>query len=319
VAAAGVSLGAGLLIASPAGAQVSELEAFRDARRSFDEARYQEAAQKLESLVGGEEPAIDDPILVQESRKYLGVTYLYLDRRQDADEQFRRMLRKDPDYPPLDPQTWPPAVVSAFEESRTDLRAETQAREEVEAARDRARREDLEERTQAYITLLEDQAREQRRVIEGSRWLALLPFGVGQFQNGHDGLGWALLVSEAGLTVTSIVTGLLHGNLDPVEAEAENATPGSFERVERTYRLTNWVSTALLGALVLVGILDAQLRFVPERVVFEERPLPPDPRGAREDGDVDAAGPSRLGSERREAATGGPRFEVGPGGVGLRF
>ncbi|HJK97494.1 MAG TPA: hypothetical protein RMF84_09745 [Polyangiaceae bacterium LLY-WYZ-14_1] len=307
-------------------ARAGAFEDFRAAQEAFEAERYEQAARAFEALVGGEEPAIDDRVLIQESRKYLGVTYLYLGRPEAADQQFRRLLREDPAYPPLDPQTWPPAVISAFETSRSRLREETVAEEAARRAAAQARREALETQTAAYIAALEAQAAEEVRVRRNSRWIAAIPFGVGQFQNGHDGLGWALLLSESALAVTSATFGYLHRELDPQDALERNATPSSFERVERIYRLTNWIATATLGVLILVGIVDAQLRFVPERREVAPRALPPDPRGARPGeaerapADVPPGRPPTGGARYLDPGEdAGPTLELGPGGLGLRF
>ena len=52
------------------------------------------------------------------------------------------------------------------------------------------------------ITELERLASEELHVRHNSRWIALIPGGVGQFQNDQDALGWTLLGGEAALALT---------------------------------------------------------------------------------------------------------------------
>ena len=56
-------------------------------------------------------------------------------------------------------------------------------------------------------------ASQESVVVRHSRWIAALPFGVGQFQNGQEGLGYALLVSEALLAGASITSGVIYMEL----------------------------------------------------------------------------------------------------------
>src|SRR5690606_6232925 len=124
------------------------------------------------------------------SRKYLGATLLFLERPVDAAEQFELLLRAEPDYR-LDPVAFPAAVLAAFDTVRVRLEVARRAAEEQAEADERRRREELRQLQERLSRLeeLEDLARVERVELPNSRWLALFPFGVGQFRNGHRKAG----------------------------------------------------------------------------------------------------------------------------------
>ncbi len=216
-------------------------------------------------------PRLRNSLLVVESRKYLGVAYLHVERRADAEQQFELLLRAEPEYV-LDTLAFTRDVVEVFEAVRTRVREARDA--ELRAQREREARE-----------LAEAQRRERERlaalrrgevevtVEENSRALALIPFGVGQFQNGHDGLGYVIAVSSGVLFATAIVTHLLHDSLRdemPVEAVLDQA-----RSLEQGFRYTNIAANIALAVVAVLGVIDAQARFVPSRVVRRRRLSPP--------------------------------------------
>ncbi|MFW6067863.1 MAG: hypothetical protein ACOC97_05970 [Myxococcota bacterium] len=269
-------------------ARADELSEFEEAREAYDRARYEEAVERFEALVGGDEPRLRSRPLVLESRKYLAASYLFTGHRNHAEGQLERLLRQDPDYQ-LDPVAFPRELHELFssvqEQVEKERRREQRERQDrVQEELERQRR--LEEQRQR-ITELERVARTEVVREENSRWVAMLPFGVGQFQNGHDRLGLALAISQGILAAGSVATFFLHravlasdtGGLFqecPRGREGAVGLCSRLERRERAYRVTNWVSTGLLAGLVAYGILDAQLRFVPHTETTRERELPPE-------------------------------------------
>lgn len=273
------------LCLTAAAVRADDLEDFERARRAYDDQAFMLAVQRFEILVGGETPALQSRPLILESRKYLGAAYLFVGRRDAAEHQFERLLSDDPTYD-IDPVAFPAEVITVFSEVRR--RVERQRREAEEARRraeEEARRREAERiiRERERMARLVELAETERERQENSRWIGLIPFGVGQFQNGHAGVGVAFAVSEGVLAVASIVTYLLHESIrndvqplpvgEPEPAERRDA------RVAATgLRISNWVSTALLGAVAIGGIVDAEIRFVPVIESTRRRPLPPDLR-----------------------------------------
>jgi hypothetical protein len=106
-----------------------------------------------------------------------------------------------------------------------------------------------------------------------SRWIAMLPFGIGQFQNGDDGLGLALVVSETALLTAGVTLYVLHQDLPTNPAAQDEDTVKALEPV---YRIGNQVSMALFAVVAVTGIMDAQIRFKESFSEDRKRPLPPD-------------------------------------------
>ena len=261
---------------------------FERARASYDAQRYAEAVQKLEVLVGGETPRLTTRAIVLEARKYLGASYLFVSRRPDAERQFALLLGEDPQYQ-IDPTTFPTEVREVFSAVRARL-----AREAAEQAAVRDREEAARRAAEAG-RILEDAQRLARLralaltetiVDENNRWIAAIPFGIGQFQNGHDGLGLAFAVTEGVLAATALTMKILY---DTLPSPAIFTDPGTsltanladVQLLERAYRITNNVAMAVLAAVVVIGIVDAQIRFVPSFTRTRPRAIPDELRETR--------------------------------------
>lgn len=277
---AGLWLGAASV---PYAVHANDLNDFQRAVEAYETHDYAEAVALFEALVGDPVPRLQTPALVLESRKYLAASYLFTNQPVAADEQFERLLEQDPGYQ-LDPLGFPAEVERAFVLVRDRLRNQRAAAEAAHArAEARARLETTER------LLLESQRNEELlRLAEtvrvervNSRWLAMLPFGVGQFQNGHTELGYILAVSQGLLTATVATTWFAHVLLkrehDRIEAQGEVLAPNEIERANfqvELARTANRVSFVLLMAVMVVGVVDAQWRFRPTVVTEQRRPLP---------------------------------------------
>lgn len=269
-------LAALLLVSGAVRARADDLSEFEAARARYERHDYARAADAFRALVGSDPPRIGNALLVLESRKYYAASLLFLGKSDEARAQFRLLLQQEPDYA-LDPLAFPTEVVGLFDDVKATIRRELDSQREAEQSRARA----AEREAQAVVQLrrynlgrLRALAEEERQRSANSRWIASVPFGIGQFQNGHRGLGVALAMGE-GLTVaTSIATYIGHQNVaneHPSVTEVDDA-----RRRERQWRTANVVSFATFAALALIGIVDAHVRFVPERVKATPRPLPPD-------------------------------------------
>jgi hypothetical protein len=106
----------------------------------------------------------------------------------------------------------------------------------------------------------------------------MLPFGVGQFQNGQDALGYTLLVVEGALSVTSIASYMVRAGLiaDSLSVPGPIDVP-KFQSQVNTARDVNHYATGALAVVALAGMIHAQATFVPEVQETRLRPLPPPP------------------------------------------
>lgn len=269
---------AALWLYCPDVARANDFEDFQQARRAYDNAEYAAAVTFFESLVGHEIPRLRNRSLVLESHKYLGASYLFVGRPGDAEAQFERLLRMEQDYV-LDPLGFPREVQVVFARVREREAAarvaasEDEARAAAEAA---LRRQEALDAERTRLRALRKLASTEHVVEHHSRWVAALPFGIGQYQNGDTALGLALAAGSGILLATNVTSYFLH---DSVTAERVTSTNrDSLRASEATFRYTNQISLALLLAATVGGIIDAQVRFEPTRSYDRERPLPPEHR-----------------------------------------
>jgi tetratricopeptide (TPR) repeat protein len=261
-----------------------ELSDFESARRNYEKQNYAKAARGLESLVGGVVPRATNPVVRLESRKYLGATYLFLGKKEAAREQFRALLEEDPEYD-IDPVAFPEAVVQTFQEVQQEVAAERAREDALEAVRrQREQSDEVEEliRQQERIRTLEELAAVETVEKVNSRWIAALPFGIGQFQNQDRPLGIMFAVTESAFLVASIATFIGHNSLrdeNPAPSEIDRA-----RRVERALRIGNWVSVGAFLSFAVAGVIEAEVRFKPVIRTTRKRELPEDTRSPQTTG-----------------------------------
>jgi tetratricopeptide (TPR) repeat protein len=274
--------------------RAGDFDAFEKARKAYESQDYARAVRLFEALGGGDAPALNDRSLLLESKKYLGASYLFLGKLQQAEAEFERLLRLDPQYI-LDPLGFPEDVQRLFARVKTRLDAERRAVEQERAREREAEAQRQQEkllRERQRFTQLVDLAESERVVEKHSRLTGFLPFGVGQFQNGHANLGAVLAVSEGTLLLLGVTSWLVHENLrgqTPAPSERDE-----FRLIERTSRYANQVSFGLLGVIALAGIVDAQLRY---------------------QGDIEHVRKRAIPQELREP----PKLSLGPQGLSLSF
>lgn len=273
-------------------ASANEFEDFEKARSVYEGQDYARSAQLFETLAGGDVPQLTNRSLVLESKKYLGASYLFLGKLERAEQEFTRLLRMDPAYL-LDPLAFPEEVQRLFTQVKMQLDAERRAAEEERRREDQRRLRQQTERIELERLRweqLQELAQMETVREERSRWLALVPFGAGQFQNGHASLGAVLAVTEGSLLALAVVTYALHESL---RGQAPDEVADA-QLAERAFRYTNQISFALFAILAVTGVIDAQVRFQATREYERKRPLPPELQGGPELSLDPAGGSLRL-------------------------
>lgn len=268
----------------PGVVRADDLEDFEAARAQYEAQHFEAAVQLFEDLLLGPVPRVRNLALRLESRKYLGAAYLFVGRSDDAREQFRQLLEEDAAYT-LDPLGFPAAVHAVFDEAREQLEARRRAAEQAAAEHlDEEERQRLLRLAaeQERMRQLEELANYETIVIPNSRALATVPFGTGQFRNGNRAFGATLAVGQLALLAGSVGTYVGLRSLlaisaqctaDPSDCPLEMGPPGGprtrdelqFIDRERRVRVSNYILTGGFVALVLVGIIEAHVNFVPER------------------------------------------------------
>lgn len=289
-----------LLFAGPA--RADDMQQFELAKTRFDAGNYEEAVNRFAEMLDpanapcergateaeGKPCRISDPVLVERARGLAVAALVALRRTGEADAYIEQILLDNPVYSP-NPAVFQPEVIDRFTAVRARIRAriEEMTQQKAEAQRaERLRVERSREDERRWVAELRRLAGRERVVERNSRWTAMLPFGVGQFQNGDEGLGWFFLVSQAVAGGTSIVSALALSSYENVDVTPRPSTPGSpaqavdidaLNRRIGTAAAVNRVAFGAFATLVAAGIAHAQITFVPERVSFRTRRVPPPP------------------------------------------
>lgn len=201
---------------------------------------------------------------VVQAHKLLAMSHFFDGDKAEAEKEFLALLSIDPTFN-LDPLVDPTSVVNFLEDIKrknADAMRKFLARER----RDAERRRLAEEKRKAELQRLRKLAESAQEVVERSverhpYWINFVPFGAGQFQNGHRTKGWILMGSQLTFGTLSLATALgLYfkypaGSVPKKEWEVANAI--------------NYVAVAagaLFLASVAYGVVDAVIYWKPESV-----------------------------------------------------
>jgi hypothetical protein len=243
---------------------------FQRGKVAFDRGEYGRAIELLRPLLYPE-PRLQSEGEIATAHRMLGVAHLFERQNDQATQEFRKFLQLRPDYR-MDPLIDPPLVVDFFngvlKQQESELAELRRLRHEAEA--DERRRRDADRPLpQLY----------ERRFVRNSLAVAFLPFGAGQFQNGHRTKGWVFLGSQsvlAGISTAAFATNFaLYGARPVIRCEpAPAGTPGpgcgpgyrpSPDQARSQLLLkVQLVSGALFFAAAIWGVTDAILNFQPE-------------------------------------------------------
>jgi hypothetical protein len=255
--------------AAPAQPPPTPREAFDRGRTAFGRAEYKRAIEILHPLLYPE-ALLDSEGEVVQAHRMLGVAHLFENQPDEARREFRKLLELRPDYrfdPLLDPQR----VVDFFnavvkeEESTIAVFEKRRKQRDLEIAEERRRRE------AARLPQLSAAVVYQRH----SFLVNFVPFGAGQFQNGHRKKGWMFLTTELALAAVSVgafATNLALYGLDPRLGCNEPRPPDlgglstecpttsldySDANTSRWLTRTQLVTGGLFYAVAIWGIVDA--------------------------------------------------------------
>lgn len=247
------------------------------ARLHYEAGQYKPCVRILSAAVKPAAPAAAAPTLLTSSaRTYLAACLLASGQVQQARYQFRQAILEDRLMAAPDPVAFPPQVLDLYVEERTALMETLRRQQDDELRRARQLSRERAERQGARVAELERLASTEVVVERGSVWMAWLPFGVGQFQNGDTPLGWVLLTTELGLAATAVAaTSIelgLHSAADGGRGQLEPDPLNDNVRLARRVGTVAWTS---LIAVALLGGAEARLSFERERIVrSRHRPLP---------------------------------------------
>ncbi len=295
-----MALGASVLaawIATAQGALADPLSDLEKAHGAYVAHKYGEAETRLRALLDTGAPQgapLKDADSVADARMYLGAVLLAEGKHAEAQSVFERLVLDKPDYQP-DSLRVSLQATDALVDARARLREKLASlqMEQVRQAQEEKARADAERQKAALrLATLEKLATEQVIVEHHSRWEALLPFGVGQFQNGQDALGWTFLSAQS-LFVLGSIGGAAVTLYDAAQArdalQRRDSTAGSYQSRAQDAAIVGDVFAAGFALVAVVGIVHAQATFVPKVVEVRSRAVPPlslspllEPAGGRE-------------------------------------
>jgi hypothetical protein len=122
----------------------------------------------------------------------------------------------------------------------------------------------------------------ERRVVQREFWVSMLPFGIGQLQNGDRTLGIALATAQVIAGASSAGSALLIEELrDSSTGRFNNRGPGNTPYLTASrLNVLKWVSAGLFYALWAGGAIHAAVHFQPEEQL-PDRLLQSEAPGAR--------------------------------------
>jgi len=261
-------------------AQVDEQSELDKARNAYLAHQYEEADVRFRALLDARNPVLHDRVLVNQAHMYWGAVMQARKHAEQANAQFEELLLSDPTYEP-DPLAFPTDVVNAFIDTRSRLRERL-----TRIAHDKAvtaaikQKQDEQNRLaqETRLKLLEKLATQEKTVARHSRWIALLPFGAGQFQNGQKPLGWAFLGTEAALVAAAVITLPVYlvalENESNAYSQGDSFRSGEYHDRAVEIRYANIGLNIALAGVAAVGIIQAQAAFVPEEAELIKRPVP---------------------------------------------
>lgn len=258
--------------------------ALERARSSYQDGRYDDCVKEYAELLEHQDELSEIPAAsIEAARTYFAACLVASGSMNEADEQLRNALTTNPLMASPDPVVFPDQVRDLFFKVKADFLDEIQRvqDEKMEAARLEAeKRAELVRQEQLRVARLESLVASETLVHQNYRWIASVPFGVGQFQNGDDVWGALFLGSELlalGTAVFSVSSELGIHSLANGGSNVRDAD--SYNQPLRQVRTAGVLGSAAFVFLATVGILEAHINFVPERDVGRRpRPLAPELR-----------------------------------------
>jgi hypothetical protein len=207
----------------------------------------------------------------EQARVYRAACLIAKGEVSAADDQFRLAVRENPQMAVPNAIVFPPSVLERFVIVRTELMGEIRRSEEERMRREQANALEARRRAEAErarVARLEALASQETLVVRNRRWVASVPFGVGQFQNRDYGLGALFLGAETILLGTAVAATSIELSLNSQANGGKNlSNEDQVRQLNQNIATANRIALVSTGALLLTvagGILQANLAFVPE-------------------------------------------------------
>jgi len=211
---------------------------------------------------------------VVEAHRLLALSFFFMKKMPEARHEVVSIFSLRPGYQ-LDPIIDPPVAVRFFQHIRSeqDERLQEIRHRELEEE-ELTRREEERRRAQAHAKA--ERVFVERMVVKRSRLIATVPFGVGQAQNGDTGKAWLFGVTEGVFGALSLSTWITVTQRYP-----KGTYPTNEQDLKTTLQTIQVASGAAFWAMVLAGVIEAHVRFVPQTVQNRELPTAPKKKDAK--------------------------------------
>lgn len=264
--------------ASGGAAELDSGAAFERARIYYESAKYAACVDAFVRLLDRSD-GLETKDRAQ-ARTYLAACFIASGKVEEARQQFRQAILEDRQLEPPDAVVFPQAVVDVFVQVRSSLMGALQRQQEEDLLRSRQEAEAQRlraERERHRVVELERLAALETVVRKNERWMAWVPFGLGQFHNDNPTLGWVFLTTEAALAATAITATSIELGLHS-QAQGGRA-PLDYPDLNSKVTAANQVGTVawitLLG-VATVGIVEANISYRDEVRVGQRRRALPD-------------------------------------------
>jgi TM2 domain-containing membrane protein YozV len=270
-----------LVCAAPGLARADAKDDLEKAHNAYVTRRYDDAEARLRTLLDPAGNGLKDADLIADARMYLAATLLAEGKNEAAASTLEDLLIARPDYQ-ADPLRVALEAIDALTDAKARLRdklAAMQAEKVRRAQEEKAKLEAERQKQVLRLAMLEKLATSEVVVERHSRWLSLVPFGVGQFQNGQTAEGWLFLTAEglfaAGTVVAAGYAYAYEEQAWKYHEQGNSAAQSAYTSAAHWAAITDDV---LAGGFVLAaaaGIIHAEATYVPERVQVRKREIPP--------------------------------------------
>jgi hypothetical protein len=257
-------------------AWASAADDFEKARIAYVKKDYVEADARFKAMLDPKTGTLkNNPDIAQQAQFCWGAVKLAQNERDAALAIWEKLIRDSEGQFKPDELNYSKQVLQEFTTERENLNAAIlQAQRQHAADIEAQRKREAEERArlEARVKELERLTAVETVEVKGSRLVAMLPFGIGQFQNGKNTLGWFFLLTESAAILTTV--GLFapyRYNIDQYNAVLTDPSPWSpfyrqrlanqYALVAQDLRTADLITLGVLGALMVGGIIEAQIDF----------------------------------------------------------
>lgn len=261
----------------------------------YDAGKYTDCAKDFAGLLNPKSPnALHDAHIIETARVYYAACLIGSGHPKRAAKPLHDAIRDNPQMKTPDSTIFPQPVIDAFLAERQKLikYIHEQEQKRVKAAQAEAHKaEKAQKERRERIARLKKLASEETIITKNSRWLAAIPFGVGQFQNREPVLGATFLTGEVLLGGTAFGMIVLQSSYanQAFDAGKGAALKQNSAAAQKVLVASGW---GFVGVAVL-GIVQAEIAYKPEfNDGVRPRKLPPDLQKVAESPSIEpSAGP----------------------------